>query len=247
MWIDAEKLANFYHTPLGQGAQKYILKALSKLWPNTRHDVVVGYGYGAPFLDLFRGEADRVMALMPAPQGAIVWPRGRKNATVLVEETLWPLEDNSVDKLLIAHALEFSDHGEELLQEAWRVLKPEGEILVLAPNRRGIWSHFTKSPFGYGTPYTGNQLFGILESAGFFPDKPHYCLYMLPARRRLIRQFAATFERIGFRLWRKFGGVVMCRARKRIVGLKAPQANAWRVKIFNPLPTASTRMDGKEA
>lgn len=234
MWIDAERLSTFYHSPLGQGAQKYILRAISKIWTNTRHDVVVGYGFCTPFLDLFRGEADRVISMMPAPQGAIHWPRGRKNLTTLVEETLWPLPDNSVDRLLLAHSIEFSDHVDELLQEAWRVLKPEGEILVIAPNRRGLWSHFTKSPFGFGTPYSGHQLFEVLEQAGFVPDKPIYGLYMLPARRRLIRQFAGTLENIGHRLWKKFGGVVMCRAHKRVMGLRAPQQNPWGVKIFKP-------------
>lgn len=234
MWIDAEQLSHFYSSPLGQGVQKYILKVINKIWTNTRHDVVVGYGFTSPFLDLFRGEADRTIAMMPAPQGAIHWPRGRSNATVLVEETLWPLADGSVDRLLLAHCIEFSDHLDELLQEAWRVLKPEGEILVIAPNRRGIWSQFTKSPLGYGRPYTGHQLFAILERAGFVPDKPKYGLYMPPSRRVLMRRFAGTFEKLGHRFWKKFGGVVMCCAKKRIHGLRAPKPVSGGVKIFKP-------------
>src|SRR5688500_7084846 len=99
MWLDAERLSEFYKTSLGQLAQRYISKAIGEIWPDVKNEIVVGFGYGCPFLDMFRGEADHVISFMPAPQGALHWPQGRKNLVALVDETEWPLLDHSVDRL----------------------------------------------------------------------------------------------------------------------------------------------------
>jgi SAM-dependent methyltransferase len=50
-----------------------------------------------------------------------------------------PVESASIDIVLIAHALEFSDNPWGVLQEAHRVLKPDGRILVLGFNRWSLW------------------------------------------------------------------------------------------------------------
>ena len=34
----------------------------------------MGLGFAVPYLGMFRGEAARLGALMPASQGALVWP-----------------------------------------------------------------------------------------------------------------------------------------------------------------------------
>lgn len=234
MWIDAEKLSDFYSTSLGHLAQRYILKALEEIWPKVNGEVVLGIGFGIPFLDTFRGEAERVISFMPAPQGAIAWPKGRKNLVALVDETEWPLLDQSVDRIVFFHALEFSDHVQNILQEAWRVTRDGGEILVVAPNRRGAWSQMTTTPFGYGTPYTGHQLYDVLSQAGFSPARPTYCLYTPPSHRRITRRFSPSIEKFGAYFWRKFGGVVMFPGKKKVLAMTPQKTMAWAPRIFKP-------------
>lgn len=227
MWLDAEKLSDFYEKPLGAIARKYIAKTLSDLWPDVRGDVVLGYGYCVPYLDAFRGEADRVICFMPAPQGALSWPKERKNAVALVEEFSLPLRDQSVDRLILCHALEFTEHIEDLMTEAWRVLRDGGEIIIVTPNRRGAWARITETPFGHGKPYTGRQLFEVFLQAGFTPDKPKYCLYAPPSGRTLTNQLAQSFEQLGMRFWKKLGGVVIISAKKQVLALKPKRTPAW--------------------
>ncbi|MEI5617433.1 hypothetical protein WB403_50960, partial [Streptomyces brasiliscabiei] len=72
-------------------------------WRNVKGSTVIGLGYTIPYLGSFRDEAARVGALMPAVQGAIVWPSKAPCRTVMVEEALLPLPDASVDHLLCVH------------------------------------------------------------------------------------------------------------------------------------------------
>jgi SAM-dependent methyltransferase len=234
MWLDAERLSEFYTTSLGQLAQRYVAKALEETWPDVKNEIVVGFGYGCPFLDMFRGEAEQVISLMPAQQGAVAWPKRRKNLVALVDETDWPLLDQSVDRIILVHSLEFSDHVREVLQEAWRVIRSGGEILVIAPNRRGAWAQTTTTPFGYGTPYTGHQLYDVFYQAGFAPLKPRYCLYTPPTKRGITHKLSPTIEKLGSHLWRKFGGVVIFPAKKQMMGLVSQKNLMWAPRMFKP-------------
>ena len=40
----------------------------------------------------------------------MAWPAGLPNCSVLAEETAWPLDTGSVDRLVLLHALETADH-----------------------------------------------------------------------------------------------------------------------------------------
>ena len=84
--------AFYYRTPLGRSAQRLLQEAARGLWPDTRGLSVLGYGFAVPFLRPFLGDAARVLALMPGPQGVMPWPPAEPNRCVLVEETRWPIE-----------------------------------------------------------------------------------------------------------------------------------------------------------
>ena len=55
--------------------------------------------------------------------------------TVLVEQHQLPLPDNSVDKLLAIHCLEMSEAVGPLLREIWRVLAPQGRLVMASRGR----------------------------------------------------------------------------------------------------------------
>src|SRR4029077_6328042 len=98
-------------------------------------------------LGLFREEAERCLALMPAPQGVVRWPSSRRALAALAEEDGRPRTDSAVDGVLLVHALEMSSDPVGLLREVWRVLAGGGRLLVVVPNRRGGWACVGATPF----------------------------------------------------------------------------------------------------
>ena len=128
----------------------------------TRGGMVVALGYGVPYLGPFRQDAACLAALMPETQGALVWPSAGSLLSVLVEDRQLPLPDNSVDRLLLVHSLEATDRPATLLREVWRVLVPEGRLLIVVPNRRSVWARIDTTPFGHGRPYSRSQLERLL-------------------------------------------------------------------------------------
>ena len=130
---------------------------------------MVGLGYTTPYLGLFRDEAERCLAFMPAAQGVIKWPSARPALAALVEEYDLPLPDLSVDRLILVHALEMSDDAPSLLRELWRVLGPGGRLLLVIPNRRGLWARMDTTPFGQGRPYSRSQILHLLRETSFTP------------------------------------------------------------------------------
>ena len=140
MHLDVLDLRSFYYrTNLGRAAQKAIRDQVRGLWADTHGLTVAGFGFAVPLLRPFLGEAERVIALMPGQQGVMPWPSGAPNHSVLCQETLWPLEAESVDRLILMHGLETSKTPAALIEECYRTLAAEGRALFIVPNRAGLW------------------------------------------------------------------------------------------------------------
>ena len=60
MWTDAVDLRDFYASSLGRVARRMIGRRIRALWPDVRGSNILGLGYAAPFLGVFRAEAQRV-------------------------------------------------------------------------------------------------------------------------------------------------------------------------------------------
>ena len=165
MQMDVKDLRDFYDSPLGVTVRRLLRQRIRERWTRVHGEVVIGLGFAIPYLSPFRGEAAVLGAFMPAAQGVIAWPPDGPRQSVLVEEGALPLPDSSVDRLLMVHSLELSEQVRPLLREVWRVLKPEGRLLLIVPNRRGPWARFDTTPFGHGRPYSRGQLEGLLLNA----------------------------------------------------------------------------------
>ena len=235
MQIDIVDLRDFYHGPLGGVARRLLTSRIRARWRNVQGAQLMGLGFAAPYIGMFRGEAERLGALMPATQGALVWPAsGPAGLSVMVEEAMLPLADASVDLLLGVHCLEVADRTAPLLREMWRVLAPEGRLLLIVPNRRGIWARMDTTPFGHGRPYSRGQLERLLKDALFTPTEWISALYMPPIDRHWLVRWATMFERMGPRLWPGFAGVIMVEARKELMGALPAGAKVRRATQLVP-------------
>src|SRR5246127_2502109 len=133
MSIDVVDLRDFYGQRLGVVARRFIGRGVRALWSAGAGQRVLGVGYATPYLGLFREEAERCLAFMPAAQGVVKWPTTRPALSALVDENELPLPDGAVDRVLLVHALEMSQDAGALLREVWRVLAAGGRILVVVP------------------------------------------------------------------------------------------------------------------
>ena len=235
MHLDVLDLRAFYYrTKLGRSAQRGLQEALRRLWPNTAGMTVIGFGFAAPVLRPFLKEARRVLALMPAQQGVMPWPPGGPSVSVLAEETRWPVEAGTVDRLVVMHGLESSERPAALLAEIWRVLAPGGEAVFIVPNRSGLWARRDVTPFGYGRPYSFGQLETLLGQNRFMPERHATALYAPPSHRRFWLQTAHLWEMMGQRFNAQFmAGALFVGASKQVYA--RPPAEGARVAVPGPL------------
>lgn len=242
MHMDIVDLRQFYATPEGEMAQKSIAQALTALWRPLSQERLVGLGYANPFLNRFRADSERTISLMPARQGAVQWPFGEPGATALVFDEDLPLPDSSVDRVLMVHALEHCENASETLHEVWRVLAPGGRLVIVVPNRRGVWARVEHTPFGSGRPYTGGQMTAILRENMFTPTAWSDALHFPPSRRKLVLRFAPAFERFGRRFTPVFAGAIVVEATKQVYqGLPVRQRQSRRVFVPVMAPQGATK------
>ena len=236
MHHDVIELRRFYYSrSLGRVAQRILRERLVECWPPglTAGMTVAGFGFAAPLLRPYLANARRATGLMPGPQGVMAWPAGRNNHSVLCDETAWPLETGSVDRLVMLHGLETSNDPTALLAEAWRVLGPGGRIVVMVPNRAGLWARTDNTPFGMGRSYTAGQLERQLEAAGFVSDRLGAAIYIPPSDRRFWLRSAGAWEKMGARIASMLvAGVVWAEFSKQVA---APVGPVRRISVPSPL------------
>jgi SAM-dependent methyltransferase len=216
---DVRQLADFYHAPLGQLAGRTILRRIRAFWPDLTGRRVLGYGFAVPYLRIF-SEAERCIAAMPSHQGVIAWPSKEKNAAVLCQEDCLPFPDVMFDRILIVHGLEAAESLRPLLRHLWRVLAPEGRILLVASNRASLWAQVERSPFGYGRPFSKMELDGLLKDALFAPCRWERALYAPPLES--VTGSGAGWEKLGGRLFPGIGGVHLVEAAKSLYAAATP-------------------------
>jgi len=214
--MDVVDLRNFYAQRLGTVARRFVSRGIRARWSDTSSLRVLGIGYATPYLGLFREQAERCLALMPAPQGVVRWPSSRPALAALVEEDDLPLTDSAVDRVLLVHALENSSDPVGLLREVWRVLAGGGRLLAVIPNRRGLWARMDTTPFGYGRPYSRTQITHLLRETWFTPTGWGEALYVPPIARGWFLRSAVAWERTGATLSAPLAGVHLVEAVKQV-------------------------------
>jgi len=98
MFIDVVDLRNFYAQSLGIVARRFVGQGIRAHWNEVRGERIAGIGYTTPYMGIFREEAERCLAFMPASQGVVKWPSNRPGLAALVDETELPLTDAAVDR-----------------------------------------------------------------------------------------------------------------------------------------------------
>ncbi|HEY0855043.1 MAG TPA: class I SAM-dependent methyltransferase [Devosia sp.] len=216
MSTDVTRLIGFYKSPLGKISRALVREEVIRLSGNVRGQRVLGLGFATPYLRFALDKAERVLAFMPARQGASAWPREGPSHTVLCDPLEMPLTDAAVDLIIAVHAFEHIADAEELMRELWRVAAPNARLVVVVPRRQGIWARTDNTPFGDGHPYSRSQMERLLRDHSFIPEHWRDALYLPPSQRSLVLKSTRLFERVGRIIMPMFSGVMVVSARKEL-------------------------------
>ncbi|BCK77530.1 methyltransferase [Acetobacter aceti NRIC 0242] len=206
----------FYDTSAGAGVVRLLARRLTARWPDLRGLNLLGLGYTAPFLSEWRDQSALTVAahLGTVPDTML----HRHEADCVVSCSHLPFPDLSFDRILMVHALETAPSGRELLRSVWKVLRDNGKLILIVPNRRGLWALSDTTPYGQGTPYSQRQVRRLLQEGMFHVETCETALY--PPLFPLLRspRLSTAIERAGETVLPACGGVVILEAVKNLWG-----------------------------
>lgn len=144
-----------------------------------------------------------------------------------------PVENDSIDAVLLPHTLDYSDRPHEILREVDRVLRADGQIVILGFKPSGLWGLRRLIP-GAGMPPGADHLISerrlrdwlklldmrIQNSLRYF--------FRWPLPRRKVNP-SLKWELRGQALWPELAACYMLTAQKRVSTL-TPVKPLWRSK-----------------
>lgn len=222
MTLEAIRLQQWYNSPQGQTVARVVSGVLAP-WLCVDHCIsrTLGLGFVQPYMNQvtrlsgdFCPPQSRPFGASPAEMGVIPWPPGEDNRIAQVRPDALPFSDKQFDQIIMAHFLEGCESPQAALRETWRVLTPGGRLLIMVPNRGGLWARRDSTPFGWGHPFSPRQLTELLTSALFIPQQSRFALFMPPIAGKYFFRAASTWEKVGNRWFAPLGGVILCEAEK---------------------------------
>tara|TARA_B100000686_G_scaffold104630_1_gene111880 strand:- start:3448 stop:4200 length:753 start_codon:yes stop_codon:yes gene_type:complete len=240
-------IAEFYARSQGRMIRRLMKVLLRDWWPDISGYNFMGVGYTLPFVGIYRQSTPISETLLmntlhpPRP-----WPKLERNFVTVCDDRLLPIENQRMDRIFVMHSLETADDPDRLLRELWRTLDGNGRIILVVPNRTGVWSRAEQTPFGHGHPYTYTQLKRQLTRAGFTIERHQRALYLPHTRSRIGIYFAPWFERLGRRICPAFGGLLMVEASKQLFAPTQPERSKQEQTIRGVKPAISTSRNCSE-
>jgi SAM-dependent methyltransferase len=158
------------------------------------------------------------------------WTTGRQQPVADIEAL--PLATDSVDAVLLHHALDFTPDSHRLLREATRVLIPGGRLLIVGFNPASLWGLSSALQWRPQTPWNARfisrrRLTDWLSLLDFHVEKVSYGGFLPPLKNRRMLAYAARIEAWLDRLGNPTGAFYVIVASKQRVPL-IPVAPRWK-------------------
>jgi SAM-dependent methyltransferase len=216
MAIDPPQTSAFYTTGRGAVVARLLRQRLLALCPPQPGLSVLGIGHPFPYLLPYLNQPGRpgCVAMTLAQSGAVGWPMDAAGLSCTADEDSLPFADLCFDRVLIVHGLEAAEAPRRLLREVWRVLRDDGRLIVVTPNRRGLWAFADGTPFGQGQPFSPSQITKLLTESLFHIERRDTALFVPPLQWRIVLKGARAWERTGRMLAPHLAGVMLTEAIK---------------------------------
>lgn len=197
MEISASTIHSFYNSELGKIVRQETINNLSDAMKGHHLSKVCGLGYTSPYMTFLKESHPQCIfqEMFPDFLGAII----KDNLDFkqeAVDEYFLPIEPSTVDVIILSHILELVERPETVIEEAWRVLKPNGLLISIIPRRAGVWTRYDNNPFGFGRSFSKKQLNYLLGSF-FYLDSSYYYLYTPPWNNFFNYRLSSFLEKIG--------------------------------------------------
>ena len=158
-----------------------------------------------------------------------------------------PVESDSIDAVLLPHTLDYSERPHEVLREVDRVLRADGQIVILGFKPAGLWGlrrliPGAGMPPGADHPISERRLRDWLKLLDMRIQNslPYFFRWPLPRRKVSTSQ---KWELRGQALWPELAACYMLTAQKRVSAL-TPVRPLWRrkPKVVAGLAEPTTRV-----
>ncbi|MDM0045664.1 methyltransferase domain-containing protein [Variovorax dokdonensis] len=238
-------LEEWLETPPG----RYLLE-----WEQAQFDQAVAdvFGYhavqlGLPQIDALRGNR------MPHRWLAADHLPAQRQPALMTDFAALPFEANSLDLVVLPHALELNPDPHATLREVERVLVPEGKVVICGLNPTSLWGWRQRRArlyrsLGFGElflPEAGDfigywRMRDWLRLLSFEVESGRFGVYRPAVQSQAWLDRYRWLDGAGERWWPIFGAVYFVVAVKRVRGMTMLQAN-WKRKpsiAAAPVPIA---------
>lgn len=200
-------------------------------WEQRNLDAAVADVFGFNALQLGLPQFDFLQAnRIPLRQKA-----GESGAVdTLCDLVALPFASQSIDLVVLPHALEFSDDPHQILREVERILIPEGQVIIIGFNPFSLWGLKRRINRSGNFPWHGSylsmrRLRDWLKLLGFEVDRGTLGCFAPPFEQQQWLQRWPVIETVGERCWNFSGGIYMLRAIKRVHSMRLITPN-WKKK-----------------
>jgi SAM-dependent methyltransferase len=155
---------------------------------------------------------------------------------VCLDSRAWPWPPDSLDLVVLPHALERSADPHACLREVERVLIPEGQVLITGLNPWSLWGWQQtrgRRGEGLGDAHSGDligyrRLRDWLRLLGFEVQVSRFGGWSPVLGSERWMQRLQWMDKVGERWWPILGGVYLIMATKRVPGGRLIEGRRWR-------------------
>lgn len=239
------ELAEWLDTPAGRIVQAWEQKQVDGMVSNM-------FGYhaiqiGMPHWDLL--QANRIPSKTYAHSPDV--PIGTRSGRLVCEPEQLPFDAQSVDLLVLPHALECASDPHRVLREVERVLMPEGRVVITGFNPFSLWGVreslpglALRLPVPVPVQVSPARLKDWFKLLSFEPERGRFGCYVPLCTSEAWLHRWRFMDHAGDRWWPVCGAVYAIAAVKRVAGMRLigpswRQAKRRRVRRAAVAPAAN--------
>lgn len=149
--------------------------------------------------------------------------RDEGSVQVIGRSSAMPFQAESMDHVLLIHALDFSDDPHQVLREADRVLMPEGQLIIVGFNPFSLWGlgrllHPRRGQIPWSASFLARgRVEDWLRLLGFSLADYEFLAMAPPERLRGWRARHRMLQGLVAPLWTPMARVFVVRAVKRVI------------------------------
>jgi len=160
-----------------------------------------------------------------------------------------PFDSDCMDLVVLPHTLEFAAYPHQILREAARVLRPEGNLIISGFNPHSLWGLHRALGRRQGYPWQGqfialHRIKDWLALLGFEVAGTRFAAYAPPFHQSKWLERFAFMEMAGDRWWAVSGGVYFVHAIKRVHGMRLIKPK-WKEGLVGKLLPAAPKLNNK--